>query len=204
MGDTGSTKKRARRSGRGSLALIAVLFAGSAGLRVFLGASEVIAAQDSTPPSVPSSNPIIAAEQARQEEKERASKLLNSLLEREKAVEERERQVRMRIEAMSLAQEELDRSIAELTAAEQELRSTIALAEGAAERDIQQLITVYENMKPKDAAVLFEQMDPDFAAGFLGRMRPDAAAGIMTGLSPEVAYSISAILAGRNANVPKD
>lgn len=47
-------------------------------------------------------------------------------------------------------------------------------------------------------------MDPGFAAGFLGRMRPEAAAGIMTGLSPETAYTISVVLAGRNADVPRD
>ena len=57
-------------------------------------------------------------------------------------------------------------------------------------------------MKPKDAAALFEEMSPEFAAGFLGLMRADAAALIMTGLEPTTAYSISVILAGRNANVP--
>jgi flagellar motility protein MotE (MotC chaperone) len=46
-------------------------------------------------------------------------------------------------------------------------------------------------------------MDPDFAAGFLGRMRPAAAAGIMAGLSPQKAYTISVLLAGRNAQAPK-
>jgi flagellar motility protein MotE (MotC chaperone) len=55
-------------------------------------------------------------------------------------------------------------------------------------------------MKPKDASLLFERMSPDFAAGFLGRMRPDAAAAIMSGLPPELGYSISVLLAGRNAD----
>ena len=79
----------------------------------------------------------------------------------------------------------------------------MAYADTAAEGDLARLTAVYENMKPKDAAALFEEMDPDFAAGFLGRMRADSAAGIMAGLSPPVAYSVSVLLAGRNANVPK-
>ena len=83
------------------------------------------------------------------------------------------------------------------------MRATLSLADEASEKDILRLTSVYENMKPKDAAILFEQMEPNFAAGFLGRMRPDIAAEILSGLSPEVAYSISVILAGRNANVPK-
>ncbi|MEZ5673973.1 MAG: hypothetical protein R3D81_01625 [Thalassovita sp.] len=80
----------------------------------------------------------------------------------------------------------------------------MAVADQAAERDIGTLVAVYENMKPKDAAPLFEEMDPNFAAGFLSRMKPEAAAGIMAGLSPNVAYTISVVLAGRNAEAPKE
>ncbi|KIN65935.1 hypothetical protein Z945_982 [Sulfitobacter noctilucae] len=90
-----------------------------------------------------------------------------------------------------------------LEEAEANLRRTLSLTDGAAEDDLARLTAVYENMKPKDAAALFATMEPDFAAGFLGRMRPDYAAAVMTGLPPDVAYSISVILAGRNANAPK-
>jgi flagellar motility protein MotE (MotC chaperone) len=58
-------------------------------------------------------------------------------------------------------------------------------------------------MKPKDAAALFETMEPEFAAGFIARMLPDSAAKVMSGLDPKVAYTISVILAGRNASAPK-
>ena len=47
-------------------------------------------------------------------------------------------------------------------------------------------------------------MTPEFAAGFIGRMRADAAAAIMAGLSPQAAYTISVILAGRNARAPTE
>ncbi len=46
-------------------------------------------------------------------------------------------------------------------------------------------------------------MAPEFAAGFLGRMRPDAAAAVLAGLKPDKAYSISVMIAGRNATAPK-
>ena len=93
---------------------------------------------------------------------------------------------------------------AELKTAEEELRAVLALADGAAEGDLARLTAVYESMKPKDAIPLFEKMAPEFAAGFLGRMRPDAAGAILSGLPPDSAYSISAILAGRNATAPQD
>ena len=78
------------------------------------------------------------------------------------------------------------------------------LADGAAEKDIQNLTAVYQAMKPKDAAALFETMSPEFAAGFLGRMPPEAAAAILSGMSSEAAYGVSVIVAGRNAEVPKN
>lgn len=91
-----------------------------------------------------------------------------------------------------------------LATAEDELRDLIAMASTASENDVGQLTSVYENMKPKEAAAVFEEMAPDFAAGFLARMRPESAARILAGLKPSTAYSVSAILAGRNANAPTD
>ena len=108
------------------------------------------------------------------------------------------------MQALSVADQTIARKLAALTEAEEKLRATLALADTAAEDDLIRLTAVYQNMKPAEAAALFEEMDPQFAAGFLGRMDPAAAAGVLAGLSPQAAYSVSVILAGRNANVPKD
>jgi flagellar motility protein MotE (MotC chaperone) len=51
---------------------------------------------------------------------------------------------------------------------------------------------------------LFETMAPDFAAGFLARMRPEAAAAVLSGMTPGAAYTVSVLLAGRNALVPRE
>lgn len=128
--------------------------------------------------------------------------LLAALQAREAAVAAREEQIRQRFQALRLAEAEIEDKLAALIAAEEALSATLALADSAAETDLARLTTVYENMKPKEAAALFEEMPPQFAAGFLGMMRPDAAALIMTELEPATAYSFSVVLAGRNANVP--
>jgi len=130
------------------------------------------------------------------------SALFEALQEREAKLKEQEIQVMNRMQAMDNAELEIEDQLQALIRAEENLRNTIALADVAASNDLQSLTQVYENMKPKDAAALFEEMSPEFAAGFLGLMRADAAALIMTGLEPTTAYSISVILAGRNANVP--
>lgn len=130
--------------------------------------------------------------------------LLAAIQDRESRVAEQERRQDETARTLEIARQEIARQMAALERAEAGLQETLSLAETAAESDLGKLTAVYENMKPKDAAALFEEMDPEFAAGFLGRMRPDAAAQVMTGLAPKTAYTISVILAGRNADVPRE
>lgn len=125
--------------------------------------------------------------------------LLSALLEREHAVDEAEKMIQQKRQALDLARKEVEAQIAALETAEARLRETMSISSSAAENDLSMLTAVYENMKPKEAALLFETMEPEFAAGFIGRMDAVAAAGIMAGLSPETAYTISVVLAGRNA-----
>ncbi|KQI69949.1 hypothetical protein AN189_00605 [Loktanella sp. 3ANDIMAR09] len=122
--------------------------------------------------------------------------------QREARVKEREDAIAARMRALLLAEQEAAERLAQLVAAEEALSATIAQVDVAAETDVDRLVAVYEGMKPKQAADLFSQMSPDFAAGFLGLMSAEAAAQIMTLVPPEHAYSISVVLAGRNANAP--
>lgn len=189
-------KKRKRRGARGVLWLIALMLAASGILRLGGGAGHAIASgladtvtetgeHDCTPA------PDIA-------------EVLALLETREATVREREAQVLDRMQALTVAEAQISRNMAALQEAETSLEATMALASSAAEDDLARLTAVYESMKPKEAAPLFAAMAPEFAAGFLGRMRADAAAAIMSRLDPASAYSISVLLAGRNANAPTD
>lgn len=132
------------------------------------------------------------------------SDLLAALQDRETRVVAREQALTDRLQALRLAEAQLVERLAELEAAERSLSDTLATATTANDADIARLTAVYENMKPAEAAKLFEQMAPDFASGFLVRMRPEPAAAIFAGLEPQTAYSISVIIAGRNANAPTE
>ncbi|MHA6264148.1 MotE family protein [Arenibacterium sp. CAU 1754] len=195
-----------RRTGfkGGALFWVAILLCSSAILRFGLAAGPAIAREAARKPepqteagqtSHPSS--IVPAGTSSDLEP-----LLRALQSREQALVLREKQVEDRTKALEIAGAAIDRKMAALIKAEESLSATLVLADGASENDLSQLTAVYEKMKPKESAALFEAMDPGFAAGFLARMRSDAAAGIMAKLSPEAAYSISVILAGRNATVP--
>lgn len=208
-------KKILGPSGRGSVTIIAVLLLSSASIRLLTSGSEAFA-QDSQLPTTQTPAPESWDRKISEEapisaplptlsltDEDEISALISALREREAQVSEREKKLEMRLRALSVADAEIEKRLNNLSETEQKLRATLSLADEASEKDILNLTSVYENMKPAEAAELFEQMEPNFAAGFLGRMRPEAAASVLSGLSPQIAYSISVILAGRNANVPK-
>lgn len=128
--------------------------------------------------------------------------LLEAIKNRQSLLDQREARLANRIQALNVAEMKLKENIATLIEAEKQLAATLTIADSAAEDDIKRLTSVYENMKPKNAAGLFKAMAPEFAAGFLARMRPDSAAQIMSNLPAEKAYTISLVLAGRNARAP--
>lgn len=189
---------RLRRKRRGTLHLLAGLMVLSAVLRLAPGASLAMA-EDVEP----------AATSETDESPDESlglanSALIDALQDRETALALREAQIADRMQALRVAEAEVADQLAALETAEQALRQTMAEVESASQTDLARLATVYENMKPREAAPLFAQMPPGFAAGFLGLMAPEAAAPIMAELPPDVAYSISVMLAGRNANAPTE
>lgn len=184
----------------GSLFVISGFLIGSAILRLGGGAGQVLALEmpfDAARPEV-----VDTPQSCKQPEDFRA--LMAAFDAREERIEEREKEILTRARALEVTDQEVGLLLQSLAQAEDELRALIAVAKTASEDDLTKLTSVYESMKPKEAAALFEQMDPEFAAGFLGRMSPEAAAGVMAGLSPQVAYTISVVLAGRNAHAPTE
>ncbi len=192
--------KRTSRKSRGALALIGGLLVTSAVIRIGLQAGEAIASQPEPGVApVAETQPPLACETP-----EDYAEVIALMVTREERLDKTERDLEVRLKALEIAEQQVTARIAQLEATENKLRQTIASAKGAAEEDVSRLTEVYARMKPKQAAALFQEMDPQFAAGFLGRMAPDAAAAILAGMPPQAAYTISVVLAGRNAKVPKE
>ncbi len=196
-----SAKKRSTRAGRGALWLIAGLLLASGIMRFASGAGPAIAREVE---QMVNPAPVEVDAGVTCEPPEDVATVLDALAEQRAKLDAREKAIADRVATLNLAEQEIRENLAALKAAEEELKATLALADQAAEGDLARLTAVYENMKPKEAAALFEEMAPEFAAGFLGRMRPDAAAAVLAGLSPDTAYTISVVLAGRNANAPTE
>ncbi len=190
-----SKRRRSRRTSRGVLVLIAGFLFASGILRLGDGTGLAIAREVSALVGAASaSSPGGSADETPGFEE-----LLAAMRLREARLKEAEIRLEERERALAIAEEEIARGLAQLSEAEQSLQDLLTVADTAAEEDVARLTAMYEAMKPAEAAALFDQMDPSFAAGFLGRMRADAAAAILSGLPPDKAYTLSVVLAGRNA-----
>jgi len=195
------------------LPVLTTLFATGAALQLATGLGAALA-QDPAPPAVPTELAANASSAAAPVDHLTDSpqlatptdtaQLLLDLRAREVALRRRETQVSEQESLISAAQTRLQAQMQALQGVEAELSATMALADRAAEEDISRLVTVFEAMKPEEASAVFAEMAPDFAAGFLGRLNPESAAAILAGLDPRLAYSLSALLAGRNALVPHE
>ncbi len=183
------------KPGRGALAILALFLASSGALRLGEGVGQALANAPEQSAGAGDTAELCPAPPAA---------LARALGDREARAAAHEAAIDDRMAALSLAEAALSKRLAEVEAAEVELKRVLALADGAAEQDLTRLTAVYEAMKPADAAKLFQTMAPDFAAGFLGRMQPQSAAAILSGMPPDAAYSISVLIAGRNALVPRN
>lgn len=133
-----------------------------------------------------------------------AEPLLSAVRERERQLDARADDLASRARVLEAAEARYREQSATLQALQEQLAATLAIADKAAEQDVERLVGVYESMNPKQAAQIFETMDVTFAAGFLARMQRDAAARILAGLSPPRAYAVSVVIAGRNAAAPTE
>jgi flagellar motility protein MotE (MotC chaperone) len=177
----------------GGVGLIVLCFLGSAALRATesgLALAEDIGAQaDDTAAPTPAAD---------------SDALLAAIREREAQLDAQEKRLADRAQTVSVAEAKLAEQLAAFETARANLEKTLALADEAAERDIARMTTVYENMKPADAARIFERMDVSFAAGLLARMRPEIAASVLTGMNADAAYAVTLTIASRNAAVPTE
>jgi flagellar motility protein MotE (MotC chaperone) len=190
--------KRSSRTRNGALFVVASCFLASAGIRIGVSgpaiAMELDARQDLAVESPDRERPISADHTSFAE----LDTLLAAIRERQTALDGEEIRINEKLEILEQAEAAFESKRHELQETERRLAATLAQTDGAVLRDIEQLTSMYENMKPKNAAGIFETMDPRFAAGFLIRMNPQAAADILSGMSAEAAYEASVIMANRN------
>lgn len=129
--------------------------------------------------------------------------LLATLREREKQLDEQEERMAVKAKVIEAAEAKLRDQMARLEEAEAKLGALLRVADNAADKDVDKLVSSFESMDKKKAGPIFESMDVSFAAGLLSRMTDRPRAEILGAVTPEKAYAITVFIAGQNAKAPK-
>lgn len=131
-------------------------------------------------------------------------RLIAELKEQRSKLQARERKIESREQVLRTLEQRIEKRLEEVRAAREQLKSTAALVDDAAGKDVRRLADMYQQMKPKQAGQIFNEMAPSFAAGFIAEMRPDSAALIMANMDADKAYAVSLLIAGRNMQSPNN
>ncbi|WP_226627528.1 MotE family protein [Alloyangia pacifica] len=117
--------------------------------------------------------------------------------ERELLVAQQERFAQREAE-IDLARETLEVEQQRLTDLKVELDGLLEKVKAAHTSDVDRLVALYRNMKPKDAATIMDDLDIEVSVMVLGTMNERDAAPIMAALNPVRARAISQIILERS------
>ena len=128
--------------------------------------------------------------------------VLERLGERRGELEARAKELDARESVVLAAEKRLEARIAHLKQLEAQINELVrAKDEGEAAR-IKNLVTMYENMKPKDAARVFDRLDMRILLEVATQINPRRMSDIMAQMSPEAAERLTVELASRAKDKP--
>ena len=123
--------------------------------------------------------------------------LLQSLSERRKELDARERAIEQREGLLAAAEHRIETKIGELKAVRTEIESLIKKYDEQEEQQIAGLVKIYETMKPKDAARIFNELEMDVLLEVFERMKASKTAPVLADMDPVRAKDITTRIAER-------
>lgn len=123
--------------------------------------------------------------------------LLQSLADRRKELEERERTLVQREGLLAAAEHRIDQKIGELNGIKTEIEDLIRKYDEQEEEQLASLVKIYETMKPKDAAKIFDALDMEILLQVIERMKASKTAPVLAAMTPERAKEVTARIAER-------
>lgn len=129
-------------------------------------------------------------------------RLLQELADRRKLLEDRERKIQQREVLLMAAEQRLVDKQKTLDAARAELQSLLKKYDTEEKQQLEQLVKIYENMKPKDAATIFNELEMPVLLGVVENMNVRKVAPVIAAMQPEKAREVTRELAERQ-QLPK-
>lgn len=141
------------------------------------------------------SAPVMPAAQAEPEFSKSERTVLQSLAERRKELDARTQELDTRAQLLAAAEKRVKERVAELKEIEARINERIGAEDEANEERIAGLVSMYETMKPKDAARIFERLDMGVLLDVVTRMQPRKMAAVLAAMDPVVAQDLTVELA---------
>lgn len=164
------------------------------------------ASQTSTSPAAPAAAPSSTVQSLADRDPTTFTRaeieLLANLAQRRDQLEQRAREIDLRESLLAAAEKRIDERIAELKKLEGSIKQIVQQYDKQEEQNLQGLVKVYENMKPKDAARIFEKLDANVLLGVVERMKEAKLAAVLADMNPATAQDITVRLATRKQIPP--
>ncbi|NWH08231.1 MAG: hypothetical protein HXY22_06235 [Alphaproteobacteria bacterium] len=123
--------------------------------------------------------------------------VLESLGKRRQELDAIDKEQQMREQLLAATEKRVNERIAELKTIKGDIEALLGKRDEEAERQLADLVKVYETMKPADAARIFEKLDAAVLLNVSQRMKPAKIALVLAQMNPDQAQSLTVRLARR-------
>jgi flagellar motility protein MotE (MotC chaperone) len=127
--------------------------------------------------------------------------ILERLGERRQELDARARELEIRENLLKSAEKRLDGRVNELKTLEQQNGGSAAKREAEDAAKLKALVTMYENMKAKDAAKIFDRLEMPVLIAVVSQIKPRVMGDIMAQMQPEAAERLTTELASRAVGI---
>lgn len=117
--------------------------------------------------------------------------VLQNLMERRETLDSRSRELDIRGNLLSAAEQRIDEKIAQLKDIEATIQDLLERHDDQEEKKLRSLVRIYESMKPKQAARIFEELDIDILIDVAERMNERKFAPILAQMDPQRAKAVT-------------
>ncbi len=129
--------------------------------------------------------------------------ILESLQGRRKQLDARMRDLDMRENLLKATEKRVEAKVAELKTVEARVKTEMGDRDKAGEKRFKGIISMYETMKPKDAARIFDRLEMKILIEVATHMSPRSMSEILAQMSPDAAERLTVELANRASGGPK-
>ena len=127
--------------------------------------------------------------------------VLERLQERRQELETRAREVDIRESLLKAAEKRIETKVDEMKGVETRISAANQQKEEADNARFKSIVTMYENMKPKDAGRIFDRLDMSVLIEVASRIKPQKMSDILAQMSGEAAEKLTVELARRSGGI---